>query len=146
MVEASPTTTEIVTGFALVCGLFILRAIHKLYDQGIRHEKLPKLVEIIGEKLDGVISRFDRHCSDEEAWQRMATSAAERLAVEVRETAERVAKEARETAERVAVESRETANRAASVTQATISEMDMRLTDRIEAIAAAVRERREGHA
>ena len=59
----------IVAGFALLCALAILRAIHKLYDQGIRHEGLPKMVRELTAKLDAVVARFDAHCREEEGWQ-----------------------------------------------------------------------------
>lgn len=104
-----PTVAAIVAGFALVCGLFILRAIHKLYDQGIRHEGLLKAVQDIAAKLDGVIHRFDLHCGEEERWQ---------------------------------AEAAEKAVRAQSHTQTTISEVEMRLTDKIEMLTKLVYERR----
>jgi hypothetical protein len=71
----TPNLNTVIAGFALVCALFILRAVHRLYDQGIRHEGLPKMVKELSEKLDGVVKRFDAHCKEEEQWQKDAVEA-----------------------------------------------------------------------
>lgn len=104
-----PSITTIIAGFALVCGLAILRAVHRLYDWNLRHEGLPaavhNLTQKLGElaaKLDGVIQRFDSHCKEEERWQQDAKDATVK---------------------------------SANITHATLAESELRLTKQIDGLS-----------
>lgn len=108
--DASPISLNtLVSAFAGLLALFILRAVHKLYDWNVKNNDLPQAVRKIqatvdklASALEGVIDRFDAHCKEEESWQ---------------------------------VQTRENANRAAGQTQASLSESEERLQRQIESLS-----------
>lgn len=109
-----PTVATIAYGFALLCGLAILRAVHRLYDQGIRHEHLPAKIERLStevlrlaDMVHAFTARFDAHCLEEERSQE---------------------------------ETRANAIHAANVTHAAMSESETRLTDSIRVLSTKVDE------
>ena len=66
----APNLNSIIAGFAAVVGLFILREIKKVYEWNLRNEGMPALVHELKAAVDSLVLRLNRHCNDEEDWQR----------------------------------------------------------------------------
>lgn len=88
--EGGPTVQTILTGFATIVGLFILREFRVLYDWRLKNEGIPAKIEVLSKAMHAFTKRFDDHCDEERKWQADTRDAAIRAQNHTQETLTRV--------------------------------------------------------